>query len=858
MKHQDALDLLAQETARARRGLALERTLRIGLPVLLAIGVWAALALAGVHDLLPWMAQSLTAIAALAVFAWLTWRAQRTYQAPTEAEARARLAVDSKLDIAAFESLRDRPSRYDAFSVALWSREREHAIARAEYARAGPPRPQLDQIDPYKLRYVLIAALLTAAILAGGNGSDRLARAFLPDPGPLLGDQPMQIEAWVTPADYTHAAPISLSDRLGQRVETPPTVEATVRLTGPVGAPVLVFDGPRGQRRERFTLAADGAWEAQMTLPGPGRLRIVRFHTRAQWRMAPSPDAAPEAAFTAPLAQMAAENVAVAWRAADDFGVTRLALRVRPTDPPESLAQAPAIDTAVESPAGDPRSAEGESELDLADHPYAGMEVEAQIVAFDALGQEGASTPLRFTLPEKVFLQPLAQAAIEIRRHILTERRPYQRAQRRNWPSIPAGAILLGNERIEVRDYERQPSLRRAPDGIRQAARLLDALTMAPRDGYFRDMAVFLGFRMARAELDTAQSIGDTDDAADMLWRTALRAEYGGAADTRRAMEEAQRALAEALAAGAPPERIRQLVEALEQATERYMQALIQEALRNGESESAEDTEEQASVSERDIQEMLREVQRLSEQGRNAEAQQLLQQLSQILNNMDAQLSESQDGEGQEGQEGQQNPQMQQSMDELSQAIGEQRALNDETQRQNDSGGGSGGENEGGQGGGEQLAEQQAQIRESLGQAQQQASEAGAAPSDDLNAAQRAMQQAENALARGDLDAAESAQAAALESLREGAEQLATQMREQGRRAESGQSGEASGPRDPLGRLAPSGGVGEGDTSIPTQIDPVRAREILDEIRRRAQDASRPESEREYLRRLLDRFGGDS
>ena len=197
---------------------------------------------------------------------------------------------------------------------------------------------------------------------------------------------------------------------------------------------------------------------------------------------------------------------------------------------------------------------------------------------------------------------------------------------------------------------------------------------------------------------------------------------------------------------------------------------------------------------------------------------------------------------------------MQQSMDQLSEAIGEQRQLNDETRQETKAAVVAGGEQEGGSGGGEGLAEQQAQIRESLGQAQDMAGQAGAAPSDDLNAAERAMQQAENALQRGDLDAAESAQAAALESLREGAEQLATEMRERSQ-ARGGEQGQASGPRDPLGRLSPGGGVGEGDTTIPTQIDPARAREILDEIRRRAQDNSRPESEREYLRRLLDRFG---
>jgi hypothetical protein len=37
-------------------------------------------------------------------------------------------------------------------------------------------------------------------------------------------------------------------------------------------------------------------------------------------------------------------------------------------------------------------------------------------------------------------------------------------------------------------------------------------------------------------------------------------------------------------------------------------------------------------------------------------------------------------------------------------------------------------------------------------------------------------------------------------------------------------------------------------------MDRVRSREILDELRRRAQDPRRPQAEREYLQRLLDRF----
>jgi len=650
----------------------------------------------------------------------------------------------------------------------------------------------------------------------------------------------MSVEAWATPADYTHAAPVSLSDRLGATVSTPPSVEATVRVTGPAGAPELVFEGRGGRRSERFVRAADGAWEARMQIPGAGRLKIVRFHTRAHWRIAPAADARPSAAFVAPMAQLANETVSVSWRARDDYGVRRLALRVRPVNPPPGLARADAIDTELESPAGDPREAEAETEIDLAAHPYAGMEVEAQIVAFDALGQEGVSERMRFTMPEKVFLQPLARAAIEIRRHILAERRSYRPAPRERVRTLPAGDIMLGNERIEVRDDQRRPPLQRAPEGIRRAARLIDALTMTPEDGYFRDLAVFLGFRVARSELSTAESIEETEIAADTLWRTALRAEYGGAADARRALEEAQRQLAQALAEGAPPERIRQLMQALREATETYMQALVQEALRTGERQNMEDTEDQASLSERDIEDLLNEVQRLAEQGRHAEAQRLLEMLAGILANMEVQIEQAQSGQG-----GEQDEQLQQSMDQLSDAMGEQRQLRDQTQQAQ----------RGQQQSGDALAQRQSQIREGLAEAQRMAEDAGSAPNDALNDAGEAMRRAEDALRRGDLEGAEAAQNAALENLREGAETLASEMRERGRQQNGAEEGEGGSGRDPLGRATNGADNGRGQSLVPNQSDPARAREILDEIRRRAQDPNRPEAEREYLRRLMDRFG---
>ncbi|MBX9747759.1 MAG: DUF4175 family protein, partial [Hyphomonadaceae bacterium] len=98
MKHKDALDQLARETARARQRLALERALRAGFVLAAVVGVWALLALVGAHERLPLLAQSLSAIAALALIGWLAWRAYGEWRAPTDEEARARLATDSRLE----------------------------------------------------------------------------------------------------------------------------------------------------------------------------------------------------------------------------------------------------------------------------------------------------------------------------------------------------------------------------------------------------------------------------------------------------------------------------------------------------------------------------------------------------------------------------------------------------------------------------------------------------------------------------------------------------------------------------------------------------------------------------------------
>ena len=123
----------------------------------------------------------------------------------------------------------------------------------------------------------------------------------------------------------------------------------------------------------------------------------------------------------------------------------------------------------------------------------------------------------------------------------------------------------------------------------------------------------------------------------------------------------------------------------------------------------------------------------------------------------------------------------------------------------------------------------------------------------------RAMQDAERALRNGDLPGAAEAEGRALDQLRQGARNMAEEMARQMQRQAREQGGPNGNPGelDPLGR-APRETTDGSDpgllTKIPDQIDAQRAREILEELRKRLGDQQRPAIELEYLERLLKRF----
>jgi len=135
---------------------------------------------------------------------------------------------------------------------------------------------------------------------------------------------------------------------------------------------------------------------------------------------------------------------------------------------------------------------------------------------------------------------------------------------------------------------------------------------------------------------------------------------------------------------------------------------------------------------------------------------------------------------------------------------------------------------------------------------------------DPFGRAERAMRDAAGALQHGEPGEAIGPQTDALDQLQQGTRDVAKQLREKMSQGwgspgdDDGITGRETpepGNRDPFGRPMSSNGViDQGDVDIPDISILQKSRQILDELRRRAGERSRPAIELDYIERLLKRF----
>ena len=848
------LTRLRRTRAVVRGAMLIERLWPILLPLVVLVSIFLSLAWFGVFRILPdWLRLGLLGVLGIAALASL-WPLRR-FHAPSTAEIDRRIERANLLEHAPVSTQSDRlaSDEDDPFAAALWREHQKRMAEKLSRLSGDLPRTSIPERDPFGVRAFAAFLLVTALAYSTGPYGGHIADAF--QPPALAQATPARIDAWVTPPAYTGRAPIFLTadaNRQQQAFTVPQNSTVAVRVSGGSGEESLVFTDAAGTE-EAIPAETAEAGEASAQTPSTGG--AVRFsHVLSQngavslrnggremqsWGFSVTPDNPPQIRFTEDPKRAVNGALELAYEIKDDYGATAAAAEFALT---ESNPGARPLFEAPEMPLTLPRGGDrntAKTSRDLTEHPWAGSEVKLSLSATDAAEQTARSDTKIFTLPQRPFSNPLAKALIEQRRLL----------------------ALDANEQ-------------------RRVLALMDAVLLWPEET-FAETTHFLLISAVRSRL----ALADTDDAlrdvVNELWEVALIIEDGDLTAAERRLRQAQEALKQALQDGASDEEIERLTDELRQAMQEFLREFAERAMQNP--QFSENHPNAETLRQSDLERMLDQIEELAKSGARDQAQELLSQLENMMNNLQMAMP-------QQGQNGGQQSEMRQQMDRLGEIMRRQQELMNETfrldqQQQGQEGqqgqrgqqgqqgqqGQMGQQGQGqqpGQGQGQgmspedlaealrNLQEGQGSLRSDLQGLTEGLRDLGIEPGEGFGEAGDAMGEAEGALGEGQGERAVGEQGRALEALRRGAQDMMNQM-QQAMRGQQGEGQQGARQdnfgRDPLGRPRATTGPDFGDSvEVPDEIDTQRAREILEAIRRRLGDALSPDLEREYLERLLD------
>lgn len=876
----------------ARIVLFFERVLPLLLPPLGIAALFLSVAWFGIFRIAPdwvrWVLLggfSLAFLYSILPFGRLRW--------PASEEADRLLEDRNNLPHQPVGVQEDEPAFETPFSRALW---KEHQIRMAERIAAldaGLPQPDIARHDRFALRAIPALVFAIALGYSFSNGGGSPADAFRAAPPAPSVNPDLRIDAWLTPPSYTGRAPVFLTGRevnaAVNTVSIPQNSALTVRVTGGEGGEAVIFTPEAGgEEVTLITEEAKKAAEASARQPQPNgaqtaeqapvqppqpqinqqmpprtyALNIAESGNLTvngqSWAFEVIPDRPPEIAFDGQPRRSVNGALEIGFTGKDDYGIREAHALIEPVEQQDPAATPlyPPPDYRLNLPRQNSREVKGLTSRNLTEHPLAGKRVRVTLVAKDGAGQTGRSPPHEMVLPARGFSEPLAAAVAEERQVFALDTRQMPRA------------IAL-NEALAIRPDETIPNL-----------------------------AHFLLIRSAQERMKLSRTEEQLKDTADYLWEIAIGIEDGDLSLAERRLRDAQRNLAEALENKASDEEIARLMKELREAMQQFMNELAQR-MQNA-PQAPNNMQAQNVIRQRDLQNMMDQIENLARSGNRDAAQQLLSEMQRMMNNLQA-------GRMQRGQQGQQqNSQMRQQIDKLGEIMQEQQRLMDQTfkldqalrdrmqrgnpnQQPNEQGQQQQGQQQGEQQQGQQQGQQgqqgqqntdqmtAEQLREALKnlRAQQDSlgkkleelqkglKDLGMQPGEGFGEAQREMGNAGRALGEGQGEQAVQGQGNALSALRQGAQNMMQQMMQamqqgqgQGQDRGPGESMSSQGGqngRDPLGRPRATSGPDFGDqVKVPDEIDVQRAREILEAIRERLGNALSGEAERQYLERLLD------
>jgi uncharacterized protein (TIGR02302 family) len=805
-------------------------------------------------------------------------------QWPTRQEALRRLERDAGIKHRPATSYEDRiGDTASGEATLLWHAHRDRLARLVARLKPRWPDPRTDRSDPFALRAVLLLLLFVGFLSAGGSSWDRIRHAFTLAPRTAVAL--MRLDAWVAPPVYTQLAPIVLADGTEpvgtgaesfRALQVPERSELIVRAHAPQGETLSLItdkeDGGSPVTIEPKKSGSQGLIEFNVKLTENGSADVrVGGATVAKWRFAMIKDETPTINLMGNPTVTPRGALRLVFHAEDDNGVagadakfalaegqlaTNQAEIALPSEK-DPLLEPPSM--RLQLPRANQKIVDGKATQDLTSHPWAGLKVNMVLSAHDQAGQIGSSQTYEFILPERNFTKALARALVEQRKKLVRE-----------------------------------------PVTADRVARALDALTLGGEKSV-DSTSIYLAIRNAFWRLQNDQSREGIASVVGQLWDIALKIEDGDLPEAERAVKEAQEKLSEALAKDATPEEIGRLVNELREALGQYLKSLAERQERDqqqGEPNQAADQE----ISPQDLDKMLKNIEQLAKSGSKDLAQDMLAELKDVLDQLEtgqnqssakdkraekmmndlkemvskqqkllddtykAKREQAANQPGQPGEEFEVSPPGQpmewgnnMNMERLFEMPEEgDNAQQDPNARGNQSDDGRrGDQGEGksgrvGQGSSRygSLGSRQGDIEQQLQSLIDRMRMEGAEAPEQFGAAGKSMNEAKDALGDENLDRAAQAESQALERLREGAQSMAQQMSENGENQQG--RGQGNSGRDPLGRPDRTNRPDLGlSVKVPDAIDIQRAREVLDEVRRRLGDPSRPPIELDYLERLI-------
>jgi uncharacterized protein (TIGR02302 family) len=853
--------------ARARAALMWERLWRALLVPSLILGLFVCLSFAGLWlevgrtwRILGVVLLGLAFVLGLVPLLRLGW--------PSRKEALTRIDLKSGLAHRPASGLDDTLANPgdDLATRALWQLHLRRIERNIAALRAGLPSPRMVEVDRYALRAAVLIAFVACAFLAGPEKYARVAAAFdWHGGGAETGG--FRVDAWIDPPPYVGKAPVLLN-LAAANAKNP---DSPVKIEAPVGSTLIIRAAGDALRVEtRGALASvqedknadksapvatakplpvgvipsrDAAayTEQRLVLRGDAGVGLWRGNTPVGFfDISAIPDKPPQIQLTdAPRANLRG-SLTLSYKISDDYGVTGAEAAFKnPTvetgpHPLRSLVDPPHLTLNLAPGAGG--LGEAETTGDLSDHPWAGARVTMTLSARDEGGNQGISAPIEIVLPQKPFTKPIARALVELRRDL----------------------VLFPDDRGRVQSG-------------------LDALMIAP-ELFGTSANVYLGLDVAAIMLRKSQTDAEILAVADHLWAMALEIENGDLSAAERELRAAEQKLRDALQNNASQEEIAKLTDELRAAMDKFLKEFAEQQMREqNDRSSAEQTPDNGqTISRKDLQSMLDRMQDMARAGDRTNAQKMLERMQNLLDNLKmAQRHDNNPG----------RREMSHALGELDKMMRDQQDLRDETHQSSreptdedmrptprprqPQGAQRRGKPEESQPGAhapqndQALQSRQKSLRDRLEKLQKRMQEAGRGQPG-LDDAGKAMQDAEQSLGEGQQgrESAVDAQGRAIESLRREAQNLAEQM-QQGEGQPGQQSSEEEGEggplqaqgdedSDPLGRPLSADPLNPRARFNPLGVPAAqRAQRVLEELRKRLSDPSRPREEMDYFERLL-------